>query len=95
MIEWKVPVLINCNKKWWANFQHGDFKIQFAALSGRPSTVSTHGIVDHGLDQCLAKQQILAKRIADTRNTQAIHWVYGSWTVWIYSRYQGNECQNV
>lgn len=28
--------------------------------------MSTHGIVDHGLDQCLAKQQILAKRIADT-----------------------------
>ena len=53
-------------KKWCANFQGGDFEIDDAARSGRPSTVSTPEVVDHVHDLILADQRISAKTIAET-----------------------------
>lgn len=55
--------MLSCEE---ANFQCGDFMSQNTALSGKPSMVSNHEIVDHVYDLILANQQISAKSIAES-----------------------------
>lgn len=62
-------------KKWCANFHHGDFETQDAALLGKPSTMSTPEIDDHVYHVILADRQISTKRIAETLKISKKHLV--------------------
>lgn len=44
--EWQVSY--STVKKWYAKFQCGDFKTEYAAIAGRPSTMSPPEIINHG-----------------------------------------------